>query len=243
MPTEVTFLSAMLIGLLGSTHCAGMCGGIATALARGGRSNGLPRVGFLFAYNFGRVLSYVVAGFVMGGIGAAIGQLIPPELAHRVAAIISASFLLALAMYIGGWWNILGRLEAYGARFWRHLEPRARKLVPANSLWQALALGLVWGWLPCGLVYTTLVWSLSSGSAVDGAALMFGFGLGTMPTLIAIGALGDTLAGLRGRPLVRHAAGVSLLAVGGVTLWLAFSHGQVHDHHHHVAVVADLAVV
>jgi hypothetical protein len=135
---------------------------------------------------------------------------------------VAGLFMVAMGLYIAGWWTGLGRLEQVGGLLWRRLEPFGRRLLPVRRPAQALALGALWGWLPCGLVYSALVWAVSSGGAAQGAALMLAFGLGTLPNLLLMGAAAGTVARLAQRPLVRQAAGGAVLLFGLWTLWSAW---------------------
>ncbi len=127
-------------------------------------------------------------------------------------------FMVLLGLYLGGWWFGLTRLEKIGAGLWRRIEPFARRLLPVHSRSQALVLGLLWGWIPCGLVYSMLIWSVSAGSAVNGAALMLAFGLGTLPNLLAMGAMAGGLASLLRNPGVPRVAGATVMLLGFYTL-------------------------
>jgi sulfite exporter TauE/SafE len=233
---DVTLLSALLVGLFGSAHCLGMCGGIATLFSLGASpaaaSGARPQVTMLLAYNAGRITSYTAAGVIAGALGATLAGLLEPGVARRVAMTISALLVLALGLYVGGWWSFLTHLERVGARAWRHIEPLGRKFIPVRSHGQAVALGVVGGWLPCGLVYTALAWSLASGDAWRGGALMTAFGLGTLPTLLVVGAAGSTLRRFRDKRSVRHAAGALLMIVGFLGLWNAAAVTGNHSHAH-----------
>jgi len=218
MSPELTLLSGLLIGLFGSVHCVGMCGGIAGTLTLGARLPGgrslRALAPFLLAYNLGRIGSYAVAGAVVAGLGAQAFGWAAPERAHVVARLVSGGFALALGLYLGGWWYGLGALERAGARLWRRLAPLARRWLPVDRLPKALALGLLWGWLPCGMVYAALAWAALAGSAAQGAALMTAFGIGTLPALLGAGAGAGALAQAVRRPAWRRAAGIALLALG-----------------------------
>lgn len=220
MPETATFLSAFLIGLLGAGHCAGMCGGIAGTLSIGTES--LPaRVRALrtLAYNTGRIASYAAAGALAGLAGITAGGLLPAGVAHRAAMGLSALFAILLALYMMGWGGLLVHLERAGGLVWRHLKPAAQKLIPARSAVHSFGLGLIWGWLPCGLVYSALAWALVSGGPGQGATLMLGFGLGTLPALTAMGMAGSWVLGWRRQPVVRYAAGVVLMGLAATALW------------------------
>ncbi len=215
-------LSAFLVGLLGGVHCVGMCGGIVAALTFGlpepvrqGLSKVIP---FQLAYNLGRILSYVLAGAVMGGLGMLLAGLMPVYYAQRGLLAVAGLFMMFLGLYLGGWWFGLTRLEKMGAGLWRRVEPLARRLLPVRSLGQAAILGLLWGWIPCGLVYSMLIWSVSAGSAFEGALLMLAFALGTLPNLLAMGAMAGGLATLLRRPGVAQVAGGTVILLGIYTL-------------------------
>lgn len=216
----VTLLAAFLVGLTGGVHCVGMCGGVVGALGFGlpesvrGRLAGvLP---FLLAYNLGRLLSYIAAGALMGGIGLAAARMAALHDVRLVLQVIAGLFMIALGFYLAGWWYGITRLERIGGRVWRLLEPVGRRLLPVHSVSQALLFGLVWGWLPCGLVYSVLIWSLSAGGVAEGALLMAAFGLGTLPSLLAMGFFAARLSTFLRRPAVRRAAGAAVILFG---LW------------------------
>lgn len=229
MPTELpSLVTAFLMGVLGSVHCIGMCGGIASVLTmsvaepvRGSSHRLLP---YLLMYNGGRIASYAVAGSVVGLVGATSASLLPSPTAHLVGLIVSASFLIALGLYLGGWWRVLSVFERFGARLWRHLEPLGRRFLPVTTPIHALGLGLVWGWLPCGLVYAALAWSLIGGSALGGGMLMLVFGLGTLPMLLSIGTAGRWFTALTRRLAVRRTAGALIIVFGIYSLVGAGGH-------------------
>ena len=230
MTAEITWLAAFLAGLLGSVHCVGMCGGISGALTMGLPATvrqSYPRLfPYLLAYNSGRIMSYVTAGALMGALGAQLGGGLAPHSAVNVGRVISGVFMLALGVYIAGWWNALAGLEQRGGRLWRHIEPLGRGLLPPRGPVQALGLGLVWGWLPCGLVYSALAWSLAAGGALQGGGIMLAFGLGTLPTLIAMGSAARWLREVTRMQRVRQVAGALILAFG---LYMLLAPGA-HQH-------------
>ena len=156
MPTEITLVSAFLVGLLGSVHCLGMCGGIVGALTLGLedsiRRSPLRLFPYLAAYNLGRITSYAVAGALLGLASSSVIHVAPPEQARLIAKVISGGFMIALGLYLAGWWPGLVALERLGGKLWVRIEPFGRRFLPVNHPLKALALGLVWGWLPCGLV-------------------------------------------------------------------------------------------
>ena len=248
-------LTALALGLLGGGHCIGMCGGLMGALTLAipaEHRHGWRLWRVLIGYNIGRISSYTAAGALLGSLGwlardAGLGP------ALRVVA---GLLMIAMGLYLANWWSGLTRIEAVGRGLWKYLQPVARRLMPVSHMPQAIALGAVWGWLPCGLVYSTLIWASSQGSAPLSAGLMLAFGLGTLPTLLATGmAAQKMLSLLRKRP-VRITAAVLIILFGIWTIpgphneWvMGASHtGHQHDnvdstapidqpeeatHHHH----------
>jgi sulfite exporter TauE/SafE len=205
------FGAVFLTGLLGGVHCAGMCGGIVAALSGQAGSSRLP---LHLAYNLARVTSYAAAGALAGIVGS-LGLLLDGVLPVQLALYILANaMLIALGLYLTGVTRIATAMERLGMGLWRRLQPLTRRLLPADTLPRALGLGLLWGWLPCGLVYGVLATALLSGNALDGAAIMAAFGLGTVPNLLLAGlAMRRFTSRLQARP-VRVAAGSLVLGFG-----------------------------
>ncbi len=221
---EFTYITAFSVGLLGGVHCIGMCGGIVGALSFAtGQSQNLSLVtqfSRLFAYNSGRIFSYTLAGGLMGGVGWLLSAWSGIQSAQLVLQLLAALFMLMMGLYISGWWMGLTRLEKVGAYLWRYIQPVAQKLMPVRSSSTAFFLGILWGWLPCGLVYSVLVWSISAGSFQQGALLMLVFGLGTLPNLLAMGLFANQLRQFVQHQGVRQLAGLLVIAFGVWNLWL-----------------------
>ncbi|PYC11280.1 sulfite exporter TauE/SafE family protein [Pseudomonas mosselii] len=216
MPELIPLLgSALVLGLLGGGHCLGMCGGLmgALTLAIPAEQRG-RRLRLLLAYNLGRILSYAAAGLLLGLAGVALASS-PLAIGLRVVA---ALLLIAMGLYLAGWWSGLTRIEALGRGLWRHVQPLATRLLPVSSLPRALLLGALWGWLPCGLVYSTLLWAASQGDALHSAALMLAFGVGTWPVLLATGLAAERVGRLLRKRGVRMAGGVLVILFGLWTL-------------------------
>jgi len=226
MLEPASYIAAFVVGLLGGGHCAGMCGGIVGALAFGLpesiRNDLRATLPYQLGYNLGRISSYVVAGAIIGGLGVLLAGVLPIYLAQRVLLGLAGLFMLFLGLYLGGWWSGLARIERLGGGLWRRIEPFARRLLPVHTPGQAWLLGLVWGWIPCGLVYSMLVWTVSAGGVVQGAGLMLAFGLGTLPNLFAMGLVAGSLARWSKDIRVRRVAGMSVILFGLLTLWRAF---------------------
>jgi sulfite exporter TauE/SafE len=215
---ELSLFSAFLIGIAGSVHCLGMCGGIVSAFTFV-VPKGAPQWPYVFAYNIGRILSYTMAGALTG----MMGQLFAQEVNQGIVILqfVSAIFLFMLALYIGQWWRGLSQLEKWGGKLWRHISPWSKRFLPFPTPLHAIPYGVIWGWLPCGLIYSTLTWSLASGSAINGAAIMLCFGLGTLPAMFAMAASVESIKQWLGHPLTKKIMAVSLMAFSGYIVFQA----------------------
>jgi len=216
--TEFTFFAAIAVGFLGGTHCVGMCGGIVSALSLSIDQPKKTPLSFLLAYNVGRIISYVIAGAIAGGLGALLPANSSLHSAQTGLSIVAAGFMLLMGLYIAGWSSMLSKVEKAGGVIWRQLEPLGRRFLPVKQTDHALWLGMVWGWLPCGLVYSVLIWSLSAGSATEGMWLMLGFGLGTLPNVLAMGVVAQQLKQWMHKRWVKQSAGVLLIAFAFIQL-------------------------
>lgn len=187
----------------------GMCGGIVAAL-RMVTPKGVSPLPYTLSYNVGRILSYTIAGALTGFMGKIAADYIP--LANYVLSLLSGVMLLLLACYLGQWYTGLTALERVGKRLFSKVQPFAKRFLPFKTPLSAFPYGFIWGWLPCGLVYSTLTWSLAAGSAVEGSAIMFFFGLGTLPTLLASSAGSQWLiAGFRHTSVRQSIAAIVLI--------------------------------
>lgn len=210
---ELSLFSAFLVGLLGSGHCISMCGGIvgAVSMTMPGEK---PHFSFLLAYNAGRIGSYTAAGLIAGLLGSSgffLHGVLPVE---KALYLLANLMLVVLGLYLAGLWQGALVLERAGNLLWKRLQPFSKKLLPVRSIPHALALGALWGWLPCGLVYSVLVAALATGSANHGGLLMLAFGLGTLPTLLAMGMVAVRLKSLLQNLWVRRISGVLVLGFG-----------------------------
>lgn len=204
--------TAFMLGLLGSGHCLGMCGGLMGALATAATPGQPPRLALLAGYNLGRVSSYGMAGLLFGGLGLAVAHSPALTLLRALAGLL----LVALGAYLAGWWHGVTRIETLGRGVWRYLRPLGQRFLPPRSVPQAMALGAVWGWLPCGLVYSVLLWGTAQGDLLKSALAMIAFGLGTCPMMFATGLASRTLLAWLRHQGVRRAAGLLVIAFG---LW------------------------
>ena len=210
---DINPLTVFLAGLLGGAHCVGMCGGIVAAMSLQGGGRRQP-LSFHLGYNLGRIASYTAAGAVAGLVGSAA------FLSHDLLPLQQGLYLLAqlvlifMGLYLAGLSRAVLRLERIGGGLWKRLQPAFGKLLPIRSFPGALAAGAVWGWLPCGLVYSVLVTALASGRPASGALLMLTFGLGTLPNLLAMGWAAEQLRRLAAKRSVKMAAGLTVAAFG-----------------------------
>lgn len=202
--------AALAAGLLGGVHCAGMCGGIAASLSVASRGPALPRQ---LAFNAGRIASYAAAGAIAGGVGSALQSVAPVAAAQVGLFVLANVMMLLLGLYVAGWGRAVLRIERAGGAVWRRIEPLRRHFFPIDTTLRALGAGAVWGWIPCGLVYSMLALALATGSSPGGALVMAAFGLGTLPTLLATGFAAQRVLAIRSRPWVRRAAGSVLVAM------------------------------
>lgn len=231
MNDPVSLTSAFIIGLLGSAHCVGMCGGIMNALSfalppeKQGFRRALP---ILLFYNLGRIFSYCLAGAFLGAIGwwlFSTGKLAGPAL-----RLFAGFMMIAMGLYLGGWWRGLVHLEKMGGYLWRYLQPWGNRLMPVSKPWQALLLGALWGWLPCGLVYSTLTLSISAANWQYSSLVMLSFGLGTMPVMLLTGAFAHQVKDWIQKRSVRNIA--ALLVIGfGVWTIASVLYPRIHTTH------------
>ncbi len=221
---ELSLFAAFLTGLLGGAHCVAMCGGIVAAMSfqppgairiePGGRPEGGQPFSFHLAYSAGRIASYTAAGALAGLIGSAAflsDTLLPLQRGlYGLAQVV----LILLGLYLAGLSQTVLVLEKAGGGLWRRVQPLLGKVLPVRHFGQALVAGALWGWLPCGLVYSILVAALASGGAVKGGMMLLAFGLGTLPNLLLMGWAADTLRGLTRNPWLRRLAGLTVVGLG-----------------------------
>jgi len=236
MNESLGLLGALGAGLLGSGHCFGMCGGIVGAFAMGVAPERRARPGalslHLLAYNLGRIATYALLGALAGLAGGALAGALPPAAARLAGRTVAALFLFGLGLYLLGWPQLLAPFERLGARLWRRLEPLGRRLLSPRGVAHAVALGAVWGWLPCGLVYSMLAMAAATGSPARGALVMTAFGVGTLPALVAAGLASGWLGRLARAAALRRLAAVVYLAAGA---WLLASTLAGGPHRHGAA--------
>jgi len=236
MEHQLTYTSAFLLGLVSSTmHCIGMCGGIIGALSLSlpadVRAHRTRLLLFIASYNVGRVASYSIAGLIAGAIGAGALASSGFDRGHVMLQYLGVLMMAAIGLYLAGWAPQLAVVEKVGVPVWRRLEPLGRRLLPVTSLPQALAYGLIWGWLPCGLVYFSLLYALTSGDAIRGGITMLSFGVGTLPALMATGVMTSWLTRFARSKRARQVVGLLIILMAIGSLFIPMDHGM-HAHHH-----------
>ena len=214
---EPLYIAPLIMGLFSSLHCVGMCGGIMGALTYSlpteTREQRPRLLGFLALYNSGRILSYTLAGSLIGTMGNQLYTTLSPETGYLLLQSTAAILMVSVGLYIAGWFPKYAYIERIGLPVWRWLEPIGRRLLPVSTPFQALLYGLVWGWLPCGLVYSALLLTVTAGDAVQGGLYMLAFGLGTLPAILGVGIFTEKVVRFTRRPRIRQLAGLTLIAL------------------------------
>lgn len=176
--------AVMIAGFLSSWHCFAMCGGIVGVLSQAEQEKTKrQRIIAWILYNGGRLTTYAIAGFIAGLLGNKVLSVFSLATAQTLGAYLSGGFIIALGLYLGRWWQGLLFLERFGMRFWQALNPIKLKFFSKTNGFGLYVKGLIWGWLPCGLVYSMLIWSVTTGNPYQGSLMMFAFGLSTLPAI------------------------------------------------------------
>ncbi len=236
--TELSIISAFAIGLAGAGHCLGMCGGIAAALSLGGHRS----VSSTLAYHGGRIISYTLLGAALGVAAGSLDIAAWTLFLRYLAGIL----LICMGLYITDWWRGMMVLERAGAKLWQPIQKLSRGLLPIKHWYQALALGSLWGLMPCGLIYSSLAWAATAQDAAQSALMMFFFGLGTLPAMLGTSLGAERLQGFLRKRGLKLALGLLLIAAGSWSFYLTAAHsahllgaGQApaneieSGHHHH----------
>jgi hypothetical protein len=231
-------LAAFIIGLFSTIHCIGMCGGLVGAMMMSLdpqiRLQPSRLVLFTFAYNSGRIFSYAVAGLLIGWFGEALSDTIMPENGIEIFRFIASLMIVAMGLYIAGWFPQFARIEKLGMPIWKFLQPLGQRLLPVSNLVQAFLFGTIWGWLPCGLVYYMLLMSPAADGAVNSSLFMLVFGLGTLIPLMVTGFLSGRMSLFRNSKKIRYMSGITLIILGIINIWLVLDSGVRHQLHFHI---------
>jgi sulfite exporter TauE/SafE len=215
------YFSAFIIGIIGSTHCIGMCGGITSMLTTAlPKKNSTSNLIMVTLYNVGRVSSYALIGAIVGYTGSTAARNMGIPLAGL--RLLAAIFLIFLGLYLGQWLMWIARIESFGKILWKKISPLSKNLIPVDTPLKALSLGALWGWLPCGLVYSTLTWSMASGNTISGALIMACFGIGTLPALVLMSLSTIKIKQLLNRPLLRKTLAFGIIFYGIYSLNVAY---------------------
>ncbi len=218
---SLSLLAIFMSGFLSGGHCVGMCGGLSSAFVLQIPKH-MKRLPMIFLLNFGRIFSYVVIGVLLGALTQfAIGLQQDRTLQLGLFAIANG-LLILMGLYLAGFSHGIQKLEIIGKPIWKKLNPILGKFLPIRSYSGSLMAGVLWGWLPCGLVYTASTYALTSGSALQGGLIMLAFGLGTLPNLLMIGFLASSIKRFFQHKMVRIVAGLMVIAIAVVQLILVF---------------------
>jgi len=237
-----SYISAFLLGLFSTVHCIAMCGSVIGALTlslpKEVRESQAQMFPYVLNYNLGRLLSYGLAGFIVGLLVSPIGEFGGQQILRYLSTIV----MIAMGLYLAGWFPKFARMERLGTPIWKLLQPLGQKLLPVKRHSHAFFLGAVWGWLPCGLVYSALAISATMGDPVDSSLVMLAFGAGTLPAVMGAGIFTGFLASLTKVKSLRKIAGVSIIAMALIAFFWPISHhahnhssheDSSHDHVHH----------
>ena len=205
---DLSYLTLFLLGFFGGGHCLAMCGGLSSAFALQLPPH-INRLWLIVLMNLGRLSSYTAIGLIVGALGQ-FGISLDQTRGVQTALFFAANILLLLlGLYLAGLSDLVRHIEGAGKPIWKRLNPLLNRLLPIKSVPACFAVGLLWGWLPCGLVYSASLYALGSGSALHGGLLMLCFALGTLPNLLAFGWFAGQLKTLLQNRRVRLCAGLS----------------------------------
>lgn len=219
---SLSIFNAFIVGLFSTIHCLSMCGGIigtlTMSLPEAVRNNTLRLLSYTSIFNMGRLLSYTLAGAIAGAFGQTVMEYISPHYAHLWLQILATLIMVGIGIHLAGWFPRFNAIEKLGAPLWKRLEPIGHRLLPVQRPSQAFLFGLIWGWLPCGLVYAALIWSTSSGDATHGALFMLAFGTGTLLPVMTAGMLTGWMFKLSHTPHIRPIVGSLIIILALLSL-------------------------
>jgi sulfite exporter TauE/SafE len=216
----VSLSAAFVVGMAGSVHCLAMCGGISGALGMRARGAATPQraATLTTCYQVGRLTSYSLAGAIVGAFSELMQGMFELNRVALIARILAGLVLVSVGTGVLFKWRPLAILERLGGRLWRHMAPLAR-LIPPQGVAGSLLLGMLWGWLPCGFIYSMLIFAALKGGALQSAAMMLFFGLGTAPAVFGAGMLGAQFGRFSVVRGLHTVAGWLLLAFGALTIY------------------------
>jgi Uncharacterized conserved protein len=207
--------AVMIAGFLSSWHCFAMCGGIVGVLSQGAeKQSKSERIIKWLLYNGGRITTYSIAGFIAGLIGNKALSVFSLSHAQTIGAYLSGAFIIALGLYLGKWWQGLVQIERFGMNFWQWLNPIKQRFFKSTNGFGLYVKGLIWGWLPCGLVYSMLIWSLTTGNPYQGSLMMFAFGLSTLPAIFLMAYLNQSFFQSKLSLIIKRIVSIILIIFG-----------------------------
>jgi len=226
-----SYITAFFLGLFSTVHCIAMCGSVIGALTLSlpteVRENQRKMLPYVLNYNLGRLLSYGIAGIIVGVLASPLTAFN----GHLILRYLSVIVMITMGLYLAGWFPKFAQMERLGAPIWRWLQPIGQKLLPVKKLSQAFLLGTVWGWLPCGLVYAALAVAATVGEPVKASLVMLAFGAGTLPAVMGAGLFTGLLASIAKAKHLRQMAGILIIMMALATLLWPMDHGE-HNHDH-----------
>lgn len=209
--------SSLMFGFLGGVHCVGMCGGLCAAFSLQLPAN-ISRNKLIFLMNLGRIGSYIIIGALFGLFGQLGSHTIIGNEIRTSLFIISQILLILAGLYLAGLFTNFAKIEKIGVPIWKKLQPIMHKLLPIQSVSGCLMVGALWGWIPCGLVYSISANALASANIITGALLMLAFGIGTLPNLLAMGILATQVKNFFHNKSIRLIAGLAIVLWASVRL-------------------------
>ncbi|MFC3151143.1 sulfite exporter TauE/SafE family protein [Litoribrevibacter euphylliae] len=232
----LSFTAAFLIGLLGGAHCIGMCGGITGTFGLNSQGSLVERFIKNLSFNLGRISSYTLIGLIVGLASSLLTNLSPTI--GMILRLVAGIFIILMGLYVADWSRAITKIEKPGQWVWKHIQPLTKPFLPADTIKKSLFLGLLWGWLPCGLVYSTLVLASANASPTSSAMVMAAFGLGTLPTMLATGLLASQLSNIIRNKNVRNLAAIMMILMGAWIIWgnsqHLLGHGDHSSHNNHM---------
>lgn len=212
MIADVLLPAAFVAGFFGSAHCLGMCGAIVVLFEQqAGAAAGWQH---RLVYNLGRLGFYALLGSIAGAGGAVINRVAGIDIGLVILRLVAGMLVIAIGLNLLFSWSATRFLEQAGAGLWRRLSPLAKHVLPVSTPPRAFAAGLLWGALPCGLVYSTVALAGTSGGPVGGALAMAAFWAGTAPAMILAGSSASLLTAWQSNRTFRRIAGVTMLVIG-----------------------------
>ena len=227
-----SYLVALVMGLFSALHCLTMCGSIigslTLSLRREIRENKYQLIPFVLSYNVGRISSYAIGGYFAGLLHNVLMLPLGEGQGHRMLQIISALIMAGAGLHIAGWFPRFAYIERAGAVIWCRIEPYGRKLIPVETLLQAFVFGMIWGWLPCGLVYAALTLATTAGDEIRSTFTMLAFGIGTLPAVFGVGIMTSLMVRLSSLRKFRQLAGISLIVLALLAAFPQFNPMVLH---------------